>query len=265
MLVMTQPPSSHYTFGDNDLAAARLERLAGAYAGSSAAFLRVALPARVERAIDLGCGIGQSTKLLHDLTQGSLVVGYERSAKYLQYARRCHPTLRFREIDVLLPSYPDRDVDVIYSRFLLTHLHTPRAAMATCLEHLRPGGRLLLEETSNLTSPIPILQTYYAMVGEMQAHYGQELYIGLRLQALADTLPCARVSIVQTPIQIPTNVMARLHAMNIGTWKRDPHMLQTHGLAALERLQSALDDLACSNRTDSAVTSLMAQVVVERT
>jgi trans-aconitate 2-methyltransferase len=261
---MSQPTPSHYTFGDNDLAAARLERLALAYAPSSAIFLREALPARVERAIDLGCGLGLTTELLQELTRSSCVVGYERSPRYIQLARLRSPTLTFREVDVLMPPYPDRDVDVIYSRFLLTHLHDPQSAMAHCLEHLRKGGRLLLEETTMLSSPLPTLQQYYAMVGEMQAHHGQELYIGQRLASLATALAGSQVSAKQTPILLPTSTMARLHAMNIATWKNDPHMLNAHGRLALDRQESALNAIADSNDTLAAVISVMAQVVIER-
>jgi hypothetical protein len=35
-------------------------------------------------------------------------------------------------------------------------------------------------------------------------------------------------------------VIARLHAMNIATWKADPFMLETHGLRALEDLEGEM-------------------------
>ena len=39
-------------------------------------------------------------------------------------------------------------------------------------------------------------------------------------------------------------VMARLHAMNLATWKADPFMLETHGLRALEDLEGELKAIA---------------------
>ncbi len=261
---MNQASTSHYSFGDNDLAAARLERLAATYAVSSAAFMREALPPVVERAVDLGSGLGLTTKLLSELSRAHSVIGYERSTKYIQLAKSRHPTLAFREVDVMAPPYPDRELDAIYSRFLLTHLHAPETVMNACAEHLRPGGRLLLEETSDLASTIPTLKQYYCMVGEMQAHHGQELYIGLRLAAIASSLAGCRVTALQTPITLSANRMAELHAMNIATWKHDPHMLEAHGLAALEQLEAALNSIAQSNEPQPPVTCVMAQVVVER-
>lgn len=271
---MNLASTSHYTFGDNDLAALRLARLAAAYGPSSAVFLREALACAnptstidaplVNRVVDLGCGLGFTTELLGQISRAQFVIGYERSTKYLEQARSRLPKLTFREVDVLAPQYPDSEVDFIYSRFLLTHLHHPERVIATCLEHLRPGGHVLLEETSDLASPLPTLQQYYAMVGEMQAHYGQELYIGLRLAEIAGHSPNGRVTAKQTPILLPAATMANLHAMNIATWKHDPHMLATHGLDTLDRLEHALQQLAQGSDALPPVTCLMAQVAVQR-
>jgi hypothetical protein len=94
-------------------------------------------------------------------------VGYERSANFLGIARRNYPDLTFREIDVLSPDYPDREADLIYCRFLLTHLHRPLDVLATSVQHLRSGGRLLLEETSALSSPVPELSRYYDLLEKL--------------------------------------------------------------------------------------------------
>src|SRR5579862_9846783 len=99
---------SHYSFGDNRLAALRLEYLAVAFAPSSRRFLQSTKPGRVELVLDLGSGTGASTALLRDVTNAPRVVGYERSANFLAIARHRYPQLRFQDIDVLSPVYPDR-------------------------------------------------------------------------------------------------------------------------------------------------------------
>ena len=261
---MTESATSHYSFGDNDLAAARLERLAAAYAPSSAEFMRRHLPVRAERAIDLGCGLGFTTELLRVHSRASAVVGYERSPQYLARAIERFPKLTFRRVDVLVPPYPDREVDVVYSRFLLTHVHRPETVLGACVEHLRPGGRLLVEEASNLASSITTLQRYYAMVNELQAHFGQELYIGRRLAHLTASLSGVRIIAQETSILLPASTMAQLHAMNIATWKNEPHMLELHGLESMNRLESELAELAANQGELPPVTSEMMQIVVER-
>jgi len=254
---------SHYSFGDNQLAALRLEYLSAAFAPSSRRFLQRTKPGKVELALDLGSGIGATTALLRDVTNAHGVVGYERSAKFLAIARLQYPKLTFREIDVLSPVYPDREADLIYCRFLLTHIHRPADVLITSVQHLRPGGRLLLEETAALFSPVPALSRYYDLVEQLQAHHGQETLIGKRLGDVAAGVAGARATSALQEIPIPAAVMARLHAMNLATWKADPFMLDTHGLGALEDLESELKAIAVRSDFPEG-RCVMAQVCIER-
>src|SRR5262245_52061403 len=241
---------SHYSFGDNRLAALRLEYLATAFAPSSRRFLQATKPDRVELALDLGSGIGATAALVREETNARRVVGYERSGNFLAIARRRYPELTFREIDVLTPAYPDREADLIYCRFLLTHIHRPADVLTTSVRHLRSGGRLLLQETAEMFSPVPALSRYYDLVEQLQAHHGQETLIGKRLGALAAGVAGARATSRLQEIPMAAAVMARLHAMNLATWKSDPFMLETHGLRALEDLEGELKAIAA--RSDSS-------------
>jgi trans-aconitate 2-methyltransferase len=197
------------------------------------------------------------------VTNAPKVAGYERSGNFLAIARRQYPELTFREIDVLSPAYPDQETDLIYSRFLLTHIHRPSDVLTTSVRHLRPGGRLLLEETAALFSPVPALSRYYDLVEQLQAHHGQETLIGKGLEAVAAGVAGARATSVLQEIPMATAVMARLHAMNLATWKADPFMLETHGLLALEGLESELKAIAARSDFPEG-RCVMAQVCIER-
>src|SRR5580698_4222631 len=253
---------SHYSFGDGQLAALRLEHLAAAFAPSSRRFLEQAKPGRVELALDLGSGIGATTALVREVTNAPRVAGYERSQNYLAIARRQYPELTFRDIDVLSPAYPDREAGLIYCRFLLTHLHRPAEVLTTSVQHLRSGGRLLLEETAAWFSPVAAISRYYDLVQQLQAHHGQETLIGKRLGTLAAGVAGARATSLLQEIPMAAAVMARLHAMNLATWKADPFMLETHGLRALEDLEGELKAIAA--RSDPEGRCVMAQVCIER-
>ena len=254
---------SHYSFGDNRLAALRLEYLAAAFAPSSRRFLQGTKPGRVELALDLGSAVGATTALVREVTNAPRVVGYERSGNFLAIARRQYPELTFRDIDVLSPAYPDREADLIYCRFLLTHIHRPVDVLTTSVQHLRSGGRLLLEETAALFSPVPALSRYYDLVEQLQAHHGQETLIGKTLGALAAGVAGARATSVLQEIPMAAAVMARLHAMNLATWKADPFMLETHGLRALEDLEGELKAIAAKSDFPEG-RCVIAQVCIER-
>src|SRR5580698_5105597 len=254
---------SHYSFGDSGLAAQRLEHLAAAFAASSRRFLEQAKPGRVELALDLGSGIGATTALVREVTNAPRVAGYERSQNYLAIARRQYPVLTFRDVDVLSRAYPDREADLIYCRFLLTHIHRPANVLNACVQHLRFGGRLVLEETAAWFSPVPAISRYYDLVQQLQAHHGQKALIGRRLETLAAGIEGAHATAVLQEIPMPAAVMARLLAMNLGTWKADPFMLETHGLRALEDLEGELKAIAAGLDFPGG-RCVMAQVCIER-
>ncbi|HTJ41939.1 MAG TPA: hypothetical protein VL463_07565, partial [Kofleriaceae bacterium] len=58
-----------YTFGDNDVASARLARLAALYDPETRALVARAAQPPVALAIDLGCGPGWSTRLVHEIAR----------------------------------------------------------------------------------------------------------------------------------------------------------------------------------------------------
>jgi trans-aconitate methyltransferase len=253
---------SHYSFGDNELAAARLTLLAQTYERSSFDLLNEVLPPDLGLAIDLGCGLGHTTSLIARTRPTELAAGYDRSPRYLAQAAAVFPDLAFHEQDVLTPPFPHRNADLVYSRFLLTHLHNPEQAIATWKSLLKPKGLLVLEETAHLASPIDELQRYYALVAEMQAHYGQELYIGRRLDGFARRAGYTVRLSRQLSFRIPGKQMAQLHAMNIATWKQDPYMSVAHTANELNRLEQQLTRLANSDFRIPPVTCTMAQLVI---
>jgi trans-aconitate 2-methyltransferase len=254
---------SYYSFGDNPLAALRLQYLSEVFAPSSRLFLQDHKPHSVERALDLGSGTGASTALVRSVTNAVWVAGYDRSANFLPLARHQYPELTFRDVDVLSPAYPDSEVDLIYCRFLLTHIHRPEDVLNTSVQHLRSGGRLLLEETAGLFSPVPALSRYYELVEQLQAHHGQATMIGKTLATLAAQVGGAETISVLRKIPMAAAVMARLHAMNLATWKADPFMLDTHGLRALADLEAELKDVAAGSGFPEGH-CVMAQVSIER-
>jgi hypothetical protein len=122
---------------------------------------------------------------------------------------------------------------------------------------------LLLEETAAWFSPVPAISRYYALVEQLQAHHGQVTLIGKTLGDLAAGVAGARATYVLQEIPVAAAVMARLHAMNLATWKADPFMRETHGPRALDDLEDELKAISASSGFPEG-RCVMAQVCVER-
>ncbi len=256
-------PGLHYTFGDSDVAALRLRLLAETYAESSAALL-ASVVAPPGGALDLGCGPGYTTELVQAVLRPAWTVGLDRSERLVSAARRRLPTLRFDVHDVTVAPLSAAPVMFAYARFLLTHLPDPGAALRACRLALVPGGVLVLEETATLESDHPAFQRYYALVGALQAHYGQRMHIGAELVALARAEGFAVERAAVAPFALPAARMARLHALNLQTWGTDPVARERFDAVELAALGRTLERVAEGEEEAPPVRNGMGQAVVRR-
>jgi trans-aconitate 2-methyltransferase len=258
----------HYTFGDTDLAAERLRLLARVFEPSSARLLGWLGPNGGMTALDLGCGPGHTTRLLAAHTSASRVYGLDQSARLLARAacEQQDPRLSFVECDVTVPPFPAPKAALIYARFLLTHLRNPAQVLRTWASAALPGARLVLEETAFMTAEQPAFARYYGLVERMQAHYGQRMYIGRELGALAlASAPTWAVERAEIAVSLlPAPDMARLHLLNLRTWSQDPFAQANYDPSELGELEASLEQIA-GGVVDAPPVSLgMGQVVLQR-
>lgn len=261
---MTQ--EQHYTFGDTDRAAARLQALARVFGPSSQSLLASLQRSAGDLALDLGCGLGYTTALLAAHVIESRVLGLDRSPKLLGQARRERSSERvsFAQCDVSAPPFPAPPASLLYSRFLLTHLRDPAQVVQSWAACAQPGARLVLEETAFMHGEHGAFPRYYGLVERMQAHYGQRMYIGEDLAALSESaawrVEHAEVSVAS----LPAIDMAGLHGSNLQTWSNDPFAQANYDPASLLELGAELAQIAAGEVPVGPVSCGMAQVVLRR-
>jgi trans-aconitate 2-methyltransferase len=259
------PSEAAYTFGDSDLAAERLRLLAEAFAPSSRAFASRLGREPVRLAIDLGCGPGYTTALLQAATGAAATIGLDNSPRFLARAWRQRARgVAFAEHDIARVPFPTPAADLIYGRFIVTHLADAGGAIARWAGAIAPRGRLALEEVDAMTSDDPTLVRYYELVEAMQAARGQRTYVGRELPALApsETFVLERADVVA--VVLPAAVAARLHALNFRTWRQNPFIVGHVDAGELDRLGHSLDALASGARQATAVHWRMAQVIFRK-
>jgi SAM-dependent methyltransferase len=179
-----------YAFGDSARAASRLAIVARVFEPASRVFLAQVARRGGALALDLGCGPGYTTELLARESASDRCVGLEASPAYVEAARgRATAGCEFVCHDVLSVPYPTGRADVIYARFLVTHLADPAAAIARFVSQLAPRGRLLLDEVERIRSDTEPFRRYLAHVEAVLASQGQCLFVGERIGALAGRHP----------------------------------------------------------------------------
>jgi len=249
-----------YTFGDGDVASHRLARLAVIYDAETRALVGRAIPRPPALALDLGCGPGWSTRLVHEVSGARRTVGIDASDRYLAEARRRQPALEFVAADVA-QALPVRAADLIVARFLLTHLARPADALTAWAEGASPGARLALHENEAFTSSHPALIRYYELVGAMQAHHGQVLYMGAMLDGALAATPWHAIDSRAVAIEKPAGAMAEIHVANLRTWRNDPFARDHFDPRELDELDAALDALATGRDAAPPVENVARQIV----
>ena len=151
----------------------------------------------------------------------------------------------------------------MFSRFLLTHLRDTGAALRAFRKLVRPGGLLLLQETARLESSHPALARYYELVGQLQAHYGQRLYIGQELESLAASAPFRIAHSTVQHFEHPAPIMAELHLQNLRTWRGDAFARQAFDGSEIERLEQILQSIARGSEHAAPVAIGLGELVLQ--
>ena len=251
-----------YTLGDSDTAADRLGLLADVFAPATEAVLARWVPRPPDHAVDLGCGPGLTTRLVHRTTGARRTTGIERSTAHLARARRSTDRgIAFVAGDVTRAPLPVAPADLVFSRFLLTHLADPAAALRAWAGSLRPGGVLVAQETALIASRDPTLARYYELVDALQHHHGQDLTVGRRLGDLASAAGLDVRHSGTRALDPAVRAMAALHASNLRTWRTDPFARDSFDAAELDDLHERLRALASGATAGAAVSYVVGELV----
>src|SRR5262245_46109692 len=101
--------------------------------------------------LDVGCGGGDVTlEIARTVGPTGRVIGVDLDETQLEIARReCAEqgatNVAFEARDVAAWE-PERLFDMVYARFLLTHLSDPGALLSALHRHVRPGGAIVVED-----------------------------------------------------------------------------------------------------------------------
>jgi trans-aconitate 2-methyltransferase len=232
--------AERYTFGDSDPAARRLAEVAAVFEAPTRAFLAEVVNGPVGVAVDLGCGPGHTTELLDRYLHPRRLAGLDRSAAFLERARRRVPAASFHLHDVTRTPLPTGPADLLFARFLLTHLPQPGRVMAAWAGQLAPGGLLLVDEVEWIRTRDPALAGYLRVVAAVLDARGHLLEVGPVLDALPDPPGLERRTSQVAVHEVDPARAAAMFRTNLSVWRHDPQAHDLMGTAELDRLDRNL-------------------------
>lgn len=203
--------TSSYILRGGDDGAARLRILGAATRPTTLRLLERAGIAPGLRVLDAGCGSGEVTVELARLVGPSgHVTAIDADPVLLEHARErvraAGAGATFVAVDVTgdLPAEIARDHDLVYARFLLSHVRSPDAALTRLCDATRPGGTIVVEDVDFpghfCHPPSAAFARYVELYQQVARHRGADPGIGPRLPAL---LRAAGVDDLQADVAQP--------------------------------------------------------------
>lgn len=163
------------------------------------------------RCLDVGCGGGDVSFAMARLI-GSLgaVVGSDIDETKLQLARDEAAQEGLRNVEFRNSNVDhladESAYDLVYSRFLLSHLRDPAAALKRLVRAAKPRGAIVVEDIDHSGvfgyPPSPAIHRYVQLYNEVVRRRGADPEIGPRLPGLFREvgLPDPRVTLAQPVI-----------------------------------------------------------------
>ena len=243
-----------YQFGDSDLAAERLRRLAEVFNPSTREFLLPLAAGRPQIVADLGCGPGYTTRLLAEVFPSARVLGIDSSPNFVALARQTPSDRVEYEVADVTQTLPGGPYDLVYCRYLLTHLPRPTAAIELWSNCLQPGGVIAIEENQWIQTEEPAFAKYLAIVEAMLADSGQRLYVGAELDQVNCWPLLQKQSSELVPIETNARDAARMFELNLPSWRGRPFIQRTYPAAELDDLHAQLERLAADDSDRRSIT-----------
>ncbi len=191
----------------------------------------------VARAIDLGCGPGNSTELIVERFGVTAVSGLDSDLDMLESARRRMPGTTFTQAD-LATWQPGEKVDLLFANAVFQWLPNHLDIFDRLLDGLAPGGVLAVQMPDNLNEPTHLLMEETAQAGSWRPAFEAK-------------------SVRRTPLAAPSVYYDRLigKAARIDLW----HTVYNHPMADAEAivewvkgtgLRPYLDNAGSTHRDD---------------
>jgi SAM-dependent methyltransferase len=210
------------------------------------------------KCLDVGCGGGDVIlELARRVGPRGRVVGVDLDATKLDLARQeieAHgiQNVDFHALDIANLD-KGSDFDLVYARFLLTHLRDPAPAIEAFFNHLRPGGLTALEDidfSGSFTWPESVaFRRYCELYCATVRKRGGDPDIGPRLPLL---LADGGFDQVELNIVQPVGTTGEVKLLNPITMENIADSVLKDGLASREEIDEVIEglyELAANPRT----------------
>ena len=238
-----------YVIGGGKAGKERLNLLATVMLPTTTQLLQGAGLTEGMTSLDLGCGGGHVTLLMSNLVGPSgKVVGLDVDAEILALGREDLSAagvknVELRQLDAATNDYGG-PFDLVYARFLLTHLNDPHQCVRSMTAACKPGGVVVVEDIDFTGSfcqpPCEAYQRYADLYQQVVIHRGGDPNIGPRLPGM---LRDAGLDEVEVNVVQPTHLDSERKMIASITMERIAASVIAEGFASEKEIASVVAGL----------------------
>jgi SAM-dependent methyltransferase len=250
----------HYAIRGGIKGRDRLRLLSDIFAGSTGRLLDMAGIRAGARCLDAGCGGGDvSLELARRVGPAGSVTGIDLDADKVGLARgeaaAAGISIDYRTGDITGPL--PGPFDVTYTRFLLSHLPDPPAALANIHAALYPGGLIVAEDVDfrgHFSHPHShALDRYVDIYTRVVHRRGGDANLGARLPGL---LAAAGFTAIQVNVINPAATTGELKLLNPVTMEAIAGAVIADGIASETEVNGLIERLYAEARDPTMLLSL---------
>jgi SAM-dependent methyltransferase len=201
------------------------------------------------KCLDVGCGGGHVTILIaRSVGPEGRVIGTDTDPEILALAGEDAEAAKvtnveFQQQDACACLWHN-EFDVVYARFLLSHLNEPENCLAALVEASAPGGRIVIEDTDFAGSfcypACAGYERYKELYQKLVQRRDGDSNIGPKLPAMFRS---AGIQSIEVNVVQPVHIHGEGKLMALLTMSRISDALTAEGLATVDEAQQILTEL----------------------
>ena len=173
------------------------------------------------RCLDLGCGIGETTRqLARKLDSPRKVIGVELNADLVEAARGfssgVENRVAFEQGDAARLRSTDNSFDFVFARYLLMHLSEPEAVLKEMLRVCKSGGGVAVQEPDFSFQRCYPNSWAYERLPDLLGRLFPDAFLGPKLWSFFGKLGYSSSNVlVESVVEVNRNDLRRLYRLSV--------------------------------------------------